>query len=206
MKKKWDYFWYYYKWHTVVAVVVALFALSFVKSFIENNKDVVLSVGMVNASDTDIAQTLLEEAYNQRDDVDLAKTPLKIQSGLIQPEDMLQNGDETIVASVQKFSAMLTNGAFDLVVSPPWSVDVFSQSDAYYDLEEILSADLYQRIKESLYYAVGSDGEEHPIGIILEEPEQWSESYTETVQVLTVPVYAVHLEEAVYIIEWLASR
>lgn len=201
IKKTVEHCWYYYKWHILLTVLGIVCVVSLVASFVQNRQERCLTLVAVNTEDQGMIQQTLTELYANRGDIDLLKTPIVVEGGFYQPEDMTTSTDTEVIAGLQKYSAMLTNGNFDLAISPAWSVDVFSQADAYYDLRELLSAERLEELESSLYYAQTSEGEKVPVGVMVDEADELGRFYQNTIPVLTISQYAKHVQEAVYVLE-----
>lgn len=183
MKKKLQYIWDYYKWYFIIPIIVLFFAFSIISSFIENNKPKDISVAFVNAN-----ENLIEQVENIFDGKDIV-----IYKDFFQSEN--QSLDTDSVANIQKFSAFLTNGGFDVAFSPDYSVETFSKSDAYVNLAEFLPDELYKAVSNDLFFCENSQGENIPVGIVIEQN-----------QILTVSNYAKNTEYIIYLIENLKER
>lgn len=178
MKKRLQYIWDYYKWYFIIPIIILFFAFSIIYSLIENNKPKDISVAFVNANENLVKQ--VEHIFKEKD--------ILIYDDFFQSE--IQSLDTDLVANIQKFSALLTNGGFDVAFSPNYSVEMFSKNDAYVNLEKFLPDELYKSLSKDLFFCENSQGDNIPVGIVIEEN-----------QILTVSSYAKNTEYIIYLIE-----
>lgn len=183
MKKKLQYIWDYYKWYFIIPIIVLFFAFSIISSFIENNKPKDISIAFVNANENLVEQ--IEDIFDGKD--------ILIYDDFFQSQT--QSLDTDSVANIQKFSALLTNGGFDVAFSPDYSVEMFEKNNAYVNLEEFLPDELYKSVSKDLFFCENSEGENIPVGIVIEQN-----------QILTVSNYAKNTDYIIYLIENLKER
>lgn len=183
MREKLQYIWDYYKWHFFIPLIILFFAFSIISSFIENKKSHDISIAFVNAN---------EKLVKQVQDIFENKTIL-IYDDFFQPEN--ESLDTDTVANIQKFSALLTNGGFDVVFSPNYSVEMFAKNDLYINLKEFLPDELYEDLYNDLFFCENSKGEKIPVGITIEQN-----------QILTVSNYAKNTEYTIYLLQNLKER
>lgn len=183
MREKLQYFWDYYKWHFFMSITILFFAFSIISSFIENKKSYDISIAFVNTN---------EKLINQVQDIFQNKTIL-VYDDFFQPEN--KSLDIDTVANIQKFSALLTNGGFDVAFSPTYSVEMFTKNDLYINLKEFLPDELYKDLYSDLFFCENSKGEKIPVGIKIKQN-----------QILTVSSYTKNKEYTIYLLQNLKER
>ncbi len=77
----------------------------------------------------------------------------------------LENGSEIEYANMAKISAMVATGELDLMISDPVNIDHYMELDAFIDLQQLLPAELWDQVKDQVYYAENSQGQSVPCGI-----------------------------------------
>lgn len=207
-RKKAEYFWEYHKWKVIIPIVVLIVAISFISSYLEETAERALAVAIVNARDSEAAEKLIKEEYANAQGIDVQKTPIRIESGLVYPKvmDEVAATDTVTVASIQKYTAMLTSGTIDISISPTWVVEEYGKADAYCSLNALLSEEVYHNIEEKLFWCKDSTGTEIPVGIYVDDKAVLGEFYDDGVPILTVSAYSGRLEEAVAFIEWFLKQ
>lgn len=205
LKQKTAYFWDYHKWKVLIPAAVIIFAVTFLSSYLEEIKAPALAVAIVNGRDTERLESLILEDYAPERQIDVKKTPISIESGLLHPKIMDETAaaDSIAVASIQKYTAMLVNGTVDITISTSWVVEEYEKADAYCNLEELLSPGLYEVLQDRLVFCKNKSDREIPVGISLEGFGFLGEFYEGGTPVVTISAYSTRKEEAAAFIQWL---
>ena len=156
IKQKLRFFWDYYKWTVLLPIAVLIFLITFITSYLEENKEPALGIAVINARDTTSFEAAVTEEYVRERQIDTGKTPVRIESGILHPKvmDETASTDTITVAGMQKYTAMLTNATIDVTVSPVWSVEEYEKADAYCDLQELF-LHIVQEKKKQFYLLNG---------------------------------------------------
>lgn len=146
-KEKWDYFWEYYKFHVMTAVVALLFIISGVKSML-GEKPTYLNVILVNSAPSSFENTLGKDfleatGVNPSENVCFIDT-----TAVLNPNNI----DEVAIATTQKITANIAAKELDVLGADYNNFfqyagqDVFADLSAYYsekDLEAMGDSVLY---------------------------------------------------------------
>lgn len=204
VRQKIRYFWDYHKWKVLIPAAVLIFMITFIRSYLEETKEPALVIALVNGRDTAEAENLILDEYVKERQIDMEKTPLRIESGFLHPKvmDEAASADSVTVASIQKYTAMLTNGTIDVTISTTWAVEEYEKSNAYCNLEELLPSDLYEKLEGDLYFCEDQNGKSIPVGIRLDKVSCLGPFYEDGIPVLTISAYSKRTKEAIAFIEW----
>lgn len=208
IKQKLRFFWDYYKWTVLLPIAVLIFLITFITSYLEENKEPALGIAVINARDTTSFEAAVTEEYVRERQIDTGKTPVRIESGILHPKvmDETASTDTITVAGMQKYTAMLTNATIDVTVSPVWSVEEYEKADAYCDLQELLPERIWGELEENIIYCKDGSGKDVAVGVCIEDSFLLGEFYEEASPVLTVSAHSTRKEEAVLFIEWLLEK
>ena len=89
-----------------------------------------------------------------------------------------------------------------MTISTTWAVEEYEKADAYCNLEELLSSDLYEELEEDIFFCQDQSGNSVPVGIRLDSASRLGDFYEDGIPVLTVSAYSKRKEEAAAFIEW----
>lgn len=208
IKQKLRFFWDYYKWLVLIPVAALIFLVTFITSYLEENKTPAFAIAVINARDITSFEEAVTEEYVRERQINTEKTPVRIEGGILHPKvmDETASTDTITVAGMQKYTAMLTNSTIDVTVSPVWSVEEYEKADAYCDLQELLPEEIFKELEEDIFYCKDGKGEDIAVGVFIGESLLLGEFYEEADPVLTVSAYSTRKEEAVLFIEWLLKK
>ena len=207
-KQKWQYFWDYHKWKVIIPILVFIFLYTFISDVIQEKKPAALSVAIVNANDiSDMMMTITQE-YPKEMGIDIEKSPVRMEADFLHPEEMGEAAtvDNRIIASIQKYQAMVINAYVDVTVSPTWAVDEYQKTNVYEDLEKMLSKDFLEKHKDLLYYTKDKDGKQVAAGIRVDETKLFGDLYSDGVPIMTICRYSKRKEESVRFVEWIIEK
>lgn len=113
-KQKLAYFWYYYKWHVIIALVVIIMIVSFVKQ-LTDRKDPAFYAVMLNASLLD--QMTSEQPdfvtdFAEKEGIDLNTNDITFDTSIRIVEDSM---DETSITSSQKLMVYVAANELDCI-------------------------------------------------------------------------------------------
>lgn len=151
-KEKWSYFWEYYTWHVLGALLVIVLLIQGVVSF-SSHKQTVLSGSLLNSF---LIQN--EEAY-QEALFDHAGLDPKKDEVLFQTNIQLTNALSSANSeSFQVLHASVAAGRLDFITGDimPFQKCAYSRSYLFADLRKHLPADTLAQLEDRLYYVDGA--------------------------------------------------
>ena len=154
--KKMEYFWYYYKIHIIIIVLLACMFGSILDGIL-SQKETVLSIAYINAF-----PNVEDEEFIQEFEIYLGLNQKKQQVIL----DSTYYIDETSASPYattysQKFSTNAMAGKLDVVLADVAHFDYYGNHGFFQDLSNLLSADALEKYADNLYY-VDLPGDESP--------------------------------------------
>lgn len=206
--KKVDHFWEYYKWLVIIPVIIIVIAVVFITTYIEENREVTLDVSIINA--TSILDTLaaIEDEYPAEYGINTKEKPIRLEYNLQFPSENENAAtmDDSVVASMQKFNAMVLAGKVDVAITNTWVIDAYSENDATLDLREIFDEEFLEENADRIYWYEKYDGTVKPVAIYVNETEFLGEFAEGAPIVVTTFNTSVHKDETVRFIKWLVSK
>lgn len=156
-REKAEYFWEYYKIHTVLAIVAIVFISSIVHAYV-TAKDYGLSIIMINAVSPDSTSD-----YSQwiSDLTSLTQIDTKEYEIYIDDTITLGTGTNTAnaeYASQQKLAALMSSQSIDLIIANTSQFEHYSQLTCFADLRDILPDDEVKKYENAnmIYYTDAS--------------------------------------------------
>ena len=107
-------------------------------------------------------------------------------------------------ATLAKISALAASESLDVVIGDQSAIDHYETISAYQSLEELLSPELYARVKDHIYQARDGEGTPTPVALSLEDT-----AFGEKTGIVMDPPYLAiiqgspHKEAALQMIEYL---
>lgn len=146
-KEKMNYFWYYYKVHTIVAFFVIVVGGVFIKDAV-TARDSAFSATLLNAYASS-TQTDLETEFAAYADIDTTVYDCYIDTGSTLSYETMSELD---LAVSQRISAMTQTNSLDVVVSDLEPFSNFSLGMMFCDLREELTPEEFEKYKEDFFY------------------------------------------------------
>ena len=155
-KQKLAYFWYYYKWHVIIALVVIIMIVSFVKQ-LTDRKDPSFYAVMLNASLLD--QMTSEQPdfvtdFAEKEGIDLNTSDITFDTSIRIVEDSM---DETSITSSQKLMVYVAANELDCMITDFTSFQKYANSSMFHDLRDILTDEQIQALEPYFYYVDPDD-------------------------------------------------
>lgn len=152
-KAKLLYFWDYYKWHTIVTIVVIAFAVTLVHNIL-TQKDMALNGVMLNSIvPTGTLGPNENDAYTQEfaeyAGIDLEEFDIRFDVSLYISEE---NMDDLTVGSAQKLMIYVAAAELDVLVSPIDTFQRYAYQENFHDLRNILTAEQLEAYAPYIYY------------------------------------------------------
>lgn len=150
-KERWSYFWDYYKWHTLVMLLVISVLVQGVVTIV-NHKDTVFQAVLLNTNLGSDGSAFSEQFHEYANISDKEKAVFN--TGIILSKEASRdntNAFQTLVASI-------TLKDVDTIAGPaePFAVCAYSAGGMLADLRNHLDADTLTRLADRLYYIDGA--------------------------------------------------
>lgn len=150
-KQKLAYFWYYYKWHVIIAVIAIILIVSFIRQ-IADRKETAFYTVLLNASLLDQTSSELPDFITDfagKEEIDLATNDITFDTSIRIVEDSM---DETTVTSSQKLMVYVAANELDSMITDLDSFQKYANSSMFCDLRDILSEEQLQTLEPCFYY------------------------------------------------------
>lgn len=167
LKDKLWYIWEYYKVHIIGVVVVLAVVISVSTTMYNNRFDTALYCVVVNnrTSEPGNETQVLEEL---REYLGLSD----IREIVYDSSMFVSYGDNSMselsYATMAKISALVASRDLDVMISDSENIDHYSLLGGVSDLEQVLPPDLYEQLKDRMYYAADENGVTHACAVSLE--------------------------------------
>lgn len=172
--KKMEYFWDYYKIHTIIVVLLACMFGSILHSII-TKKETVLSIAYVNAF-----PNIEDEIFIDDFESYLGLNPKK-QQVLLDSTYYIDDESTSPYAATysQKFSTNAMAGKLDVVVADAANFDFYGQKGFFQDLSLILSENTLEKYAKDLFYVdlpYDETNQPVPVGIKIDRAKKICET------------------------------
>lgn len=172
--KKIEYFWYYYKIHTIIIVLLACMFGSILHSIV-TKKETVLSIAYINAFPNVDDEIFIEDFESF-----LGLNP-KNQQVILDSTYYIDDESTSpyAVTYQQKFSTNAMAGKLDVVLADVTNFDFYGSQGFFRDLSTILSPQLLEKYQDNLYYAnlpYDDSDKDVPIGIRIDDTNKISQT------------------------------
>ena len=162
------YVWEYYKFH-LLGVILAIGVLSTIGTMIYRQTFTTrLSVAIINDRSGGAGSSAQLESDLRKYLGCGKKDLIEINEGLMvdfNEESTSQYG----YATLAKISALAASESLDVVIGDQSAIDHYETISAYQSLEELLSPELYARVKDHIYQARDGEGTPTPVALSLED-------------------------------------
>ncbi len=146
LKGKLQYFWDYYRYHTLAAVFITFMAVSLIHNVV-TAKDYIFNGIMLNAYS--LSSQSIETAFAEYAGLDTEKYECFIDTSSTMS---LDNHTEYEMATGQKIVAMIQTRDLDAVVFDSEMFNNYSYNQMFCDLRNVLTEEELARHKDNLYY------------------------------------------------------
>lgn len=165
-KQKFDYYFYYYKWHVIACILVIAFVISLVYT-IATKKEPVLSGILLNAytQDAEVQQTLIDDFMKEyeidtneyvvdiRNNLGFISEEAQKNSGIDQSAQMASsNIAESNYSTQQIMMAQIEAKELDFVTGDPSTMNAFYEGEFFLNLSEIFTEQQLEPYKDYLVY------------------------------------------------------
>ncbi|MCI8951566.1 MAG: hypothetical protein HFG49_16340 [Lachnospiraceae bacterium] len=161
------YIWEYYKPHMLAVAGIFLVIYLIVNVIYRSTFETRLSYAVVNNTSMEPADL---ESFDQhfKDYMNYGKKDVISSEASL----FMHHGDtanQLEYATMAKFSALVASKDLDLMITDQLNIDHYMTLDAFIDLKQLLPDELWQRIEDSVYYGVNSNGQQVPCAIDLND-------------------------------------
>ena len=155
LREKLEYFWEYYRIHTLVAAVIIILVGSLVHAW-ATAKDEALSIVLINSLADTMEETIPEWTYDLTEllDFDPKKYEVAIDTSVMLGSDTATANQE--YASSQKLVAMMGTSSIDILVSDTAIFEQYAQNECFCDLRNIYTPDELDAMSDIIYYTDAS--------------------------------------------------
>ena len=150
-KQKFSYFWYYYKWHVIISVIIIGMLVSFIYQYV-NRKDTAFNAVLLNASLLDQMSSEQPDFitdFAEKEGINLNTSDITFDTSIRIVEDSM---DETSVTSTQKLMVYVAANELDSMITDFDSFQKYANSSLFYDLRDILTEEQIQTLEPYFYY------------------------------------------------------
>ncbi len=154
-KEKLAYFWDYYKIHTIVAIAVIVFVVSFINSY-RSSKPTAFYAVLLNADtydDNAAAANAWNEGFMEYAGIDPEAYQVNIDTSIGISSG---TGDQYEVASRQKMMAMMHAGDIHAIVADTETFEGYARLEYFYDLNTAFTEEELAPYADLLYYTDGA--------------------------------------------------
>lgn len=205
-KEKIAYYWDYYKWTVGVAVALVFIALMLVRSVIIEMKPPIIYIAMMNAHMDSPGDATFGDDYGNQRGLDPKSGSIKMDTDFIHPmtiDDAALKND-TIIASMQRFTAAVTTSNIDIAITNPWVLKDYMENEIFYNLEEIYTEEELKQLEDLLWYEADSTGKQVPVGVVINGHRDIDSFYDEgEVIVIGIPRDSKRVERAKDFVAWM---
>ena len=137
-REKLAYFWDYYKVHTIAAVIVVVFVISFINSY-RSNKPFAFYAILLNADtsgDHAVTAAAWDEAFMEYAGIDPEAYQVNIDTSVSISAD---GGSQYDVANRQKMAAMMQAGDIHAIVADTETFEGYARLEYFYDLNTVFT-------------------------------------------------------------------
>lgn len=168
-KKKLQYFWDYYKWHVIIPVLILLFVVFGIRTFLMENRETSVYISMINCKDEYSVDEYLTAYSDELQERGETQETFRLEGGFIHPEvvDEMTAADSMVTASIQRYQAEVISKRSEAVIASDWVVREYAAADAYCDLTTVLSEQQLEELGDQLLYCKNMEGEEIVAGVYL---------------------------------------
>ncbi|MDD2971323.1 MAG: hypothetical protein PHE02_04235 [Lachnospiraceae bacterium] len=166
-KEKWNYFWDYYKVHTIVAILVVVLLVFFIRDLVTGNQKSVFQAAIVN-SEISVLEEGSEEAFETYLQINPKKEEVIFDNSY---QLQLDSMDQATVASSQKMVANAQLKELDVIIAPDDVIAYYSENQFLGDISKLIPAEKFEELesKGRIVYEKREDGTRFPAGILIDD-------------------------------------
>lgn len=203
-KDKADYIWEYYKFWIIGFVVLAVLAYNVVAAHIENSKETLINITMINSDLVSAGETTLLEDFADYMNVDLDDRKAIIDVSMRMTPEM---DDEFSLNCSAKIFAQFAANTIDVTIMDKAMLSFYDKIDAFSKLDELVSPEFYEKHKDSFVTGVDSEGNEYICAIDISDSEIFKRSNAYSGKAyLSIISNSLYADNSVAFLEYLYSE
>lgn len=173
IRAKAEYFWEYYKWHTIAVLVTAIFLSILIKDVIANKQQPYLYGLFVNASATFDTDAVIPDLASYTE-VKTSKHPIILESNLTYNKEL---SDTTIdMYTPPKIMALSESGDVDFMVCDLDAMEYYAGPAYFEDIRNVLTDEQISKYEDDFYYYEYDDLGSIPVGIKITDAPLFSKT------------------------------
>lgn len=203
-KDKADYIWEYYKFWIIGFVVLAVLTYNVVAAQIENSKETLINITMINSDLVSAGETTLLEDFADYMNVDLDDRKAIIDVSMRMTPEM---DDEFSLNCSAKIFAQFAANTIDVTIMDKDMLSFYDKIDAFSKLDELVSPEFYEKHKDSFVTGVDSEGNEYICAIDISDSEIFKRSNAYSGKAyLSIISNSLYADNSVAFLEYLYSE
>ena len=147
LKEKLAYYFYYYKWHVLVTVILLVGAFHLISQMV-NRKDCVLYVCLMNTMASDKTEDYVK-SFEEYVGIDRSKSKVIFDTSMAIE---LGGRDQITNTSFQKLTVYIAAGDLDLIITKPDLIHYYVDQQIYRDLRQLLTPEQYALYEPYFFY------------------------------------------------------
>lgn len=209
-KERLAYYWDYYKWTVGVAVVLGIIVLTLVRAVMIEMKPPIIYIAMMNAHMDSPGDATYGDDYGNQRGLNPKSGRIMMDTDFVHPmtvDDAALKND-TIIASMQRFTAAVTNSNIDIAITNPWVLKDYMENEIFYNLQEIYTAEEIKEFEDEdlLWYEKDSSEKLVPVGIKINGHRDIDSFYNGEVIVIGIPRDSKRVERAKDFVAWMLEE
>ena len=148
-KQKLNYFWDYYKWHTIAGIALLIFGISLIYQMVSNKPSALYGVFLNCLTTEEISDSFLQD-FAQTAGINTKKKSVDIDSSLVLTAD---GADQTSYLTLQKMTVYLAAKEIDVIAADVAAFNRYAYLDVMTDLREVLTPE-QQAFYEPYYFYI----------------------------------------------------
>lgn len=206
-KERVAYLWDYYKWTVGVAVALGLIGFMLIRSVIIEMKPPIIYIAMMNAHMDSPGDATYGDDYGNERGLNPKTGRITMDVDFVYPmtiDDAALKND-TVIASIQRFTAAITNANIDIVITNPWVLKDCMENELFNNLQEVYTDEEIKAFDEQdlLWYEADLTGNLVPVGVKINGHRDIDSFYNGEVIVIGIPKDSKRVERAKDFIAWM---
>lgn len=148
LKKKWEYFVDYYKWHVVIVATVLVFVISMGYNILTAKENALFGYFLNTYADEDQKEIWLNE-FGTAAGIDLKEYDFMLDTSLQYTKGGM---DQNSYMTVQKVMVTMAAAEVDFLAGDEDSFEYYADSDTFFDLREIYTEEELKKFENKIYY------------------------------------------------------
>lgn len=173
-KKKLAYFWDYYKWHTIITILLLIFVGSYIHTVVTATEDTLNGILLNTYSTDDVTSDIINE-FAEKEEIDLTKYSITLNTTLAYSVDGSTSYSTSTGDTRQVILANTGAGLLDFISGDLTSMTDLAYVSMFLDLREVLTEEQITAYEPYFLYVDQA---------ILDEIEAANENYEDTSDII----------------------